>query len=84
MLTWYKNDDRQLAGEEVINDLSEQDVLRLFQMPFWNHAYLCNALEKQQHFSSLQAHTSHRLQPEKYSYFLEMFEIEDPLDTMQG
>ena len=83
MLTWYKLDDRQLAGEEVINTLTEQDVLDVFNAPFWNHAYLCNALENKRHLSAIQKNISHQLQPEKYSYFLEMFKIEDQLPESQ-
>jgi len=83
MLTWYRLDDRQLAGEEVIHTLTEQNVLDLFNAPFWNHAYLCNALENKQHFKSIQKNISHILEPDKYSYFLEMFKIEEQLSQSQ-
>jgi len=76
ILTWYNLNNRQLAGEEIINALTEQDILDLFDAPFWNHAYLCIALENKKHFDTIQKNTSHSLQRKKYSYFLEMFKID--------
>ncbi len=81
LISWYNHDDRQLAGEETVKNMSEEDVLKLFDAPFWNHAYLCNALECKKHYNTIQKNIEHLIDPEKHSYFLEMFKIEEqPVD----
>ena len=79
LVSWYNHSDRQLAGEEPVENLSEKDVLKIFDAPFWNNAYLCNALENKAHYDAIQKNISHTIDPDKHSYFLEMFKIEEQL-----
>ena len=74
MLNWYEKAGNNLVGEEAILDLSVDDVLNLFGVPFWNQVYHCFAIEDEQ-VSSVQSHVKHTLDPKNYAYFIELYKV---------
>lgn len=74
LLNWYELQGNNLIGEEELHGLSIEEVLKLFDEPFWNGQYQCWAIEPQ-HVAALQPHTSHALQPQLHAYFVEAIRI---------
>lgn len=73
-LNWYEKEGKNLVGEEPVQNLSVTDTLALFDAPFWNKLYHCWALDNKQ-IERLQAYVRHRIDTDKYTYFLEMYKI---------
>ena len=74
VLNWYELKGKNLIGEEPIRNLSADDMLKLFDAPFWNKIYHCWAVEKA-HIATLQGHVDHIIDPERYAYFVEIYKI---------
>ena len=64
----------RLIIEEALTGLNIDEVLTLFEAPFWNGLYQCWAVEKQ-HVKALQPHSRHLIQPQLYAYFLEAIKL---------
>ena len=74
VLNWYELKGSSLIAEEPINDMSEEDVLNLFDAPFWNKLYHCWAIEPA-HISELQKHVQHKINTKEYAYFVEIYKL---------
>ncbi len=74
VLNWYEKVGKGLVGEEPIKDLTVDQVLELFDAPFWNKLYHCWAMEPSQ-FELIQPKVNHQIDPEKYSYFIEIYKV---------
>ncbi len=72
VLNWYKINGKNLLGEEVLKGLPIKTLLNLLGNPIWNHIYHCWAVESK-HMSVLQAYTEHVFDPDKYTYFIEVY-----------
>ena len=72
VLDWYEIKGKSLVGEEPIRDLTADDMLKLFDAPFWNEIYHCWAVENE-HIKSLQGHVDHQIDPSQFSYFVEIY-----------
>lgn len=70
-LNWYEKKGEKLVGEENITGISEEEILQIFDAPFWNGIYQCWSLGADL-APRIQPHVEHRLQPGKYVYFLEL------------
>ena len=75
MLNWYEIKGKNLIGEEPIKNLTAEDMLKLFNAPFWNKIYHCWSVEPA-HISLLQANVDHQIDTKKYSYFVEIYKVE--------
>lgn len=71
-LNWYEIQGTNLIGEEPINDLTVEDILKIFDAPFWNKLYHCWSVNEAQ-IAALTPHVKHPIEPNKYSYFVEMY-----------
>lgn len=78
LINWYELEGNNLVGELEITDMSIDEILALFDAPFWNGAYQCWAIEPQ-HVPALQPHINHIIQPQRYAYFLEAIKINSQL-----
>ena len=74
-LNWYGNDDNNLVGEEPIANMSVNDILALFDAPFWNQLYHCWAA-KDKELKVIQSNVKHPIDTTKYSYFIEIYSIQ--------
>jgi len=74
LLNWYELDGKSQLGEEEPKNLTIDDILKLFDEPFWNGSFQCWAVEPQ-HIATLQSHVSHTIKPELHAYFLEATKI---------
>jgi len=75
ILNWYEIKGKNLIGEEPIKNLSADDMLKLFNAPFWNKLDHCWSVEHA-HIGLLQANTNHQIDTKKYSYFVEIYKID--------
>jgi len=74
LLNWYEIEGNNLIGEEVIQNMTESEILKLFDAPFWNKIYHCWAVDKA-HIETLQKNVNHIINTKKYSYFLEIYKV---------
>lgn len=74
LLNWYELQGENLVDKEELHDLSIDDILKLFGVPFWNDQYHCWAVESQ-HVATLQPHVHHHMQPQLYEYFVEAIRV---------
>ena len=74
VLNWYEIKGNSLIGEEVIQNMSADDILKLFEAPFWNKLYHCWAVENP-HIKTLQKHVQHKINTKEYAYFVEIFKV---------
>ena len=74
-LNWYENDGNNLIGEEPIANMSVNDILALFDAPFWNQLYHCWAANDKE-LKVIQANVKHHIDTKKYSYFIEIYSIQ--------
>jgi len=72
VLNWYKINGKSLAGEEVISGLHIKNLMTILGNPIWNQIYHCWQIEAK-HIEEIQAYVEHRLDPEKYLYFIEAY-----------
>ena len=75
VLNWYEKTGKNLIGEEPIKNLSVEDILKLFDAPFWNKIYHCWALEETQ-IPAIQANVDHQFDTDKYAYFIEIYKTD--------
>jgi hypothetical protein len=73
-LNWYEKKGNNLIGEEPIKNLTVDDVLKIFDAPFWNKIYQCWAITPAQ-AQHIQAKAKHQLDTDKYSYFIELYKV---------
>jgi len=74
VLNWYEIKGNGLVGEEVIQNMSEDDILKLFEAPFWNKLYHCWSVETP-HIKTLQKNVQHEINTKEFSYFVEIFNL---------
>jgi hypothetical protein len=74
VLNWYELTGKNLIAEEKLTGISIDEILALFDAPFWNGLYHCWAVDKQ-HIGILQPHVKHIIQPQLYAYFIEAINI---------
>ncbi|TNF39084.1 MAG: hypothetical protein EP315_00295 [Gammaproteobacteria bacterium] len=74
VLNWYELKGKNLVGEEPIRNMSSEDILKLFDAPFWNKIYHCWAVENT-HIPVLQPHVDHHIDAEQFAYFVEIYRI---------
>lgn len=74
VLNWYEIKGEKLIDEEVIQGMSVEDILNLFEAPFWNNVYQCWAVNSS-HISSLQKNVQHKFNTRKYTYFVEAYKL---------
>jgi hypothetical protein len=72
VLNWYEKSGSDLIGEETVDDLSLDEILGLFEAPFWNKNFQCWAIEDM-HVSALQPHVRHPINTKKFAYFIEAY-----------
>ena len=72
VLNWYEKTGNNLIGEETIQDLTLDNILGLFDAPFWNKNFQCWAIDES-HIEAIQPHVQHPLDMQKYSYFIEAY-----------
>lgn len=72
VLNWYEKQGKNLVGEEPIKNMTADDMLKLFDAPFWNKLYHCWAVENS-HISAIQANVDHEMNTEEFSYFVEIY-----------
>ena len=74
-LNWYENTDNNLVGEEAITNMTVDEILALFDAPFWNQLYHCwEATNKE--LKTIQPNVKHQIDTEKYSYFVEIYQLQ--------
>lgn len=74
ILNWYEIKGNHLIGEDNIHNMSSDDILNLFNTPFWNELYHCWSVDKSK-VETLQKNVSHKIDVKKYSYFVEIYNI---------
>jgi len=72
ILNWYKISGKKLLDEEVLNKLPVDKLLKILGNPIWNNIYHCWAIETK-HMAGLQPYCQHQFEPEKYTYFIEVY-----------
>jgi len=72
VLNWYEKTGSDLVGEEAIEDLTLDNILNLFEAPFWNKNFQCWAIDES-HVATIQPHVQHKFDTQKYSYFIEAY-----------
>lgn len=72
VLNWYKTNHRDLAGEEVVNNLHIQKLMNILGNPIWNQIYHCWQIELK-HMAELQPYVDHRFDATKFVYFIEAY-----------
>ena len=75
ILSWYDKKTNQLEGEENIQGLNLDTLLKIFNAPFWNQNFQCWSVEAQ-HIEALQPYISHIIDNSRYSYFIEAYNME--------
>jgi len=78
ILNWYKVNGKSLAGEEVLSGLHIKNLMTILGNPIWNQIYHCWQIETK-HIAEIQAYVGHRLDPEKYVYFVEAYNTQHRL-----
>jgi len=81
ILNWYEVKGNSLVGEEPIENMTADDILGLFETPFWNKLYHCWAVNKS-HIRTLQKNVPHKINTRKYSYFVEIYNVRDFDDSI--
>ncbi|MCW8956985.1 MAG: cloacin immunity family protein [Gammaproteobacteria bacterium] len=79
VLNWYELKGSNLIGEEIIHGISVNNVLELFEAPFWNGIYHCWAVENK-HIATLNPLISHEINPKQYAYFVEIYKKREDQD----
>lgn len=74
-LNWYDNKGNMLVGEEPIANLSVDDILNMFDAPFWNQLYHCWKASNKE-LKIIQPNIKHQIDTDKYSYFVEIYKIQ--------
>lgn len=72
VLNWYEKSGNSLIGEEVIQGMNLDEILNMFEAPFWNKNFQCWAIDDS-HVANIQPHVKHILEPKKYCYFIEAY-----------
>jgi len=72
ILNWYKINGKNLLDEEVLEDLQINTLMKILGNPIWNNIYHCWAVENK-HMPNLQAYTKHEFNPDKFTYFIEVY-----------
>jgi len=72
ILNWYKISGKKLLDEEVLYELPVDKLLKILGNPIWNNIYHCWAVEIK-HMAGLQPYSQHQFDPEKYTYFIEVY-----------
>lgn len=72
VLNWYEKEGRNLIDEEPMQNMTVDDVLKLFDAPFWNKVYHCWALNDKQ-INIIRANVNHKIDTSKYAYFVEIY-----------
>lgn len=75
ILNWYKINSKCLAGEERLSGLHIQNLMEILGQPIWNQIYHCWQIEAK-HISAIQSYTQHRIDPEKFVYFIEAYNVQ--------
>lgn len=75
ILNWYKRSSNNLVGEENIRNLSLDELLRIFDAPFWNRNFQCWSVEHH-HVAALQPYVRHAIDMRSYAYFIEAYNME--------
>jgi len=78
ILNWYKINGKSLAGEEHLAGLHIKNLMEILGNPIWNQIYHCWQIEAK-HIAEIQAYATHRLDPEKYVYFIEAYNMQRAL-----
>jgi hypothetical protein len=78
ILNWYKVNGKSLAGEESLSGLHIKNLMAILGNPIWNQIYHCWQIEPK-HMAEMQAYTKHRLDPEKFVYFVEAYNTQREL-----
>ena len=73
-LNWYEIKGNKLVGEEVIQNMTEDDILNLFSTPFWNNIYHVWSVNSA-HLKTLRRNVTHQIDTKKFSYFVEIYKI---------
>ena len=71
ILNWYRINSRQLIGEEVLDGLQINTLLKTLGNPIWNNLYHCWAIENK-HMSELQRFVKHDFNPDVFLYLLKL------------
>ncbi|MCW8855705.1 MAG: colicin E3-like toxin immunity protein [Gammaproteobacteria bacterium] len=74
-LNWYENEGNNLIGEEAIANMSVDQMLELFDAPFWNQLYHCWEAQSKE-LKVIQPNVDHHINTRKYSYFIEIYKIQ--------
>jgi len=72
ILNWYKLNGRNLLDEEVLDGLQINTLMKILGNPIWNDIYHCWAVENK-HMPNLQPYTKHKFNPDKFTYFVEVY-----------
>jgi len=72
ILNWYKLNGRNLLDEEVLEGLQINTLMKILGNPIWNDIYHCWAVENK-HMANLQPYTKHKFNPDKFTYFIEVY-----------
>lgn len=78
ILNWYKINGKSLAGEESLSGLHIKNLMSILGNPIWNQIYHCWQIEAK-HTAEIQAYAKHRLDPEKFVYFIEAYNMQREL-----
>lgn len=78
ILNWYKINCKNLAGEELLSGLHIKNLMTILGNPIWNQIYHCWEIEAK-HMPEIQAYTKHRLDAEKFLYFIEVYNTQREL-----
>jgi len=74
-LNWYDNDGNNLVDEEMITNMSVDEILALFDAPFWNQLYHCWEASNKE-LKAIRPNVKHTIDTDKYSYFVEIYKIQ--------
>jgi len=78
ILNWYKVNGKSLAGEEALSGLHIKNLMDILGNPIWNQIYHCWQIEAK-HVAEIQPYAKHRLDPEKFVYFVEAYNTQHEL-----
>ncbi|MDH5764474.1 MAG: cloacin immunity family protein [Gammaproteobacteria bacterium] len=79
-LNWYDNEGNILTGEEPISNMTVDEVLHLFDAPFWNKLYHCWKASRKE-LKVIQPNIQHQIDTKKFSYFVEIYKIQNSQQT---
>ena len=74
ILNWYEIEGNNLVDEELIQNMSVDDILKLFDAPFWNKLYHCWSADADQ-LNTIQKNVQHNIDTSKYAYFVEIVKV---------